>query len=78
MDILKQKFQTKAIALFKENKAMLKEHGDLVIDKISIRQMFGGMRGMKSMIWETSELDANEGIRFLTGKGKLDIFIGFS
>ncbi len=64
MDILKQKFQTKAIALFKENKAMLKEHGDLVIDKISIRQMFGGMRGMKSMIWETSELDANEGIRF--------------
>lgn len=64
MDILKQRFQAKAFALFQANKSMLKEHGDLVIDKVSIRQMFGGMRGMKSMIWETSELDANEGIRF--------------
>ena len=64
MDILKQKFQEKAIALYKENKTMLDEHGEMVIDKILIRQMFGGMRGMKSMIWETSELDANEGIRF--------------
>lgn len=64
MDILKQKFQEKAFALFKSNKALLKEHGDLTIDKISVRQVFGGMRGMKSMIWETSELDAYEGIRF--------------
>jgi len=64
MDILKQKFQDKALALFKENRAMLKEHGDMVIDKIKVSQLFGGMRGMKSMIWETSELDAYEGIRF--------------
>ena len=53
MDILKQKFKEKAIALFEENKTMLKEHGDMVVDKIQVRQMFGGMRGMKSMIWET-------------------------
>lgn len=64
MDILKQKFQAKALALFKENKDMLKEHGDVVVDKVAVRQMFGGMRGMKSMIWETSELDAYDGIRF--------------
>lgn len=64
MDILKQKFQEKAFALFKSNKELLKEHGDLTIDKIAVRQVFGGMRGMKSMIWETSELDAYEGIRF--------------
>lgn len=64
MDILKQKFQEKAFALFKANKALIKEHGDVIIDKIAVRQVFGGMRGMKSMIWETSELDAYEGIRF--------------
>ncbi len=64
MDILKQKFQEKALALFKENRAMLKEYGSTVVGQIQIDQLFGGMRGMKSMIWETSELDAYEGIRF--------------
>jgi len=64
MDILKQKFAEKALALFKENKEMLKQHGDMALDQIVIRQLYGGMRGMKSMIWETSELDAYEGIRF--------------
>jgi citrate synthase len=64
MDILKQKFQEKALALFKENRAMLKEHGDVTVGEIKVAQLFGGMRGMKSMVWETSELDAYEGIRF--------------
>lgn len=64
MDALKQKFQEKALALFEENKQMLKDHEELVIDKITVGQVFGGMRNMKSMIWETSELDADEGIRF--------------
>ncbi len=64
MDILKQKFQEKASLLFKENRSFIKEHGDQVIDQIKLSQVFGGMRGMKSMIWETSELDAYEGIRF--------------
>ena len=27
-------------------------------------QMYGGMRGMKGLVWETSVLDADEGIRF--------------
>jgi citrate synthase len=64
MDVLKQKFADKALALFKENKEMLKQHGDMQVDQIVLRQLYGGMRGMKSMIWETSELDAYEGIRF--------------
>jgi citrate synthase len=64
MDILKQKFAEKAAALFQENKEMLKQYGEMVIDQTTISQVFGGMRGMKSMIWETSELDPNDGIRF--------------
>ena len=35
-----------------------------VIDKVTLDQTLGGMRSIKSMIWETSLLDAEEGIRF--------------
>lgn len=64
MDPLKQKFREKSLALATEVKAMLKEHGDKVIDEVTISQAYGGMRDIKSMIWETSLLDASEGIQF--------------
>ena len=63
-DILKRRFYEKASALAKEMKALLKEHGDLKLDEVKLRQAFGGARGIKMMIWETSQLDAQEGIRF--------------
>jgi citrate synthase len=31
---------------------------------VTLSQVFGGMRGVKSMIWETSQLDPIKGIRF--------------
>ena len=64
MDILKAKFKEKSAAMATEVKAMLKEHGEKVIDKVTLSQAYGGMRDIKSMIWETSLLDAQEGIRF--------------
>jgi len=64
MDPLKQRFYEKASALTKEMKALLKEHGQLKADEVTLSQIFGGARGIKMMMWETSELDANEGIRF--------------
>ena len=64
MDVLKEKFREKAAATAKEVKALLKEHGQKKADEVTLRQVFGGMRGVKSMIWETSNLDAIEGIRF--------------
>lgn len=64
MDPLKQRFYEKASALATELKAMLKEHGTMNIDQVDISQVFGGARSIKMMIWETSELDAQEGIRF--------------
>ena len=64
MDALKQKFHGKASALAKEVKAMLKEHGDITVGDIKLRQIYGGMRGMPSMPWEPSSLDAQVGIRF--------------
>lgn len=64
MDKLKEKFRIKAEEVAKEVKSILKEHGSKKADEVSLAQIFGGMRGVKSMIWETSNLDPVEGIRF--------------
>jgi citrate synthase len=47
-----------------EVKAFRKNHGNKVIGEITVDQLYGGMRGMKGMVWETSVLDPEEGIRF--------------
>ena len=64
MDRLKSKFSEHAHQLRSEVKAMAKQYGDLEVDKVSLSQIVGGMRGIKSMLWETSQLDPEEGIRF--------------
>ncbi|MEO1517923.1 MAG: citrate (Si)-synthase [Bacteroidota bacterium] len=64
MDPLKQKFQEQAVDLRQKIKAMLKKEGSRKVDEVMLGQVFGGMRGVKSMIWETSQLDPIEGIRF--------------
>ena len=41
-----------------------KEHGSHVIGEVTIDQCIGGARSVKCMLWETSNLDPEEGIRF--------------
>ncbi|RMG85485.1 MAG: citrate (Si)-synthase, partial [Bacteroidetes bacterium] len=64
MDNLKQKFHEKSSALKTEIRAMLKTHGATKVDEVKLSQVFGGARGVKMMVWETSQLDPMEGIRF--------------
>lgn len=64
MDQLKERFYIKSLELKTEVKSILKESGNKKVDEVSLSQVFGGMRGVKSMIWETSQLDPIEGIRF--------------
>lgn len=64
MDPLKQKFQEKSQALKAEMQALLKQHGNLKVDEVVLSQVYGGARGIKMMMWETSSLDAQKGIRF--------------
>jgi citrate synthase len=45
-------------------KKLVKEHGDTVIQEITIGQVLGGMKGIVSLLTCTSKLDAEEGIRF--------------
>lgn len=64
MDPLKQLFQEKSQAHAKAVKEMLKEHGTRKVDDVQLDQVYGGMRDITCMLWETSLLDAEEGIRF--------------
>lgn len=43
---------------------LLKDYGDVVIDKVTIGQIIGGMRGIKSLVSDISYLDPMEGIRY--------------
>mgnify|MGYP003950530449 CR=1 FL=1 len=61
---LKNKFQSAIEPKRKEVKELLENHGDKVISEITLRQVYGGLRGVKGLVTETSSLDPNEGIRF--------------
>jgi citrate synthase len=64
MDPLKKRFFEQSSALRGELKELVKTKGDTVVDKVNLGQVIGGMRGIKCMLWETSQLDPEEGIRF--------------
>jgi citrate synthase len=64
MDPLKEKFYKVSSALKGELKNIIKEHGEKQVDTVTIEQLIGGMRSVRSMIWDTSSLDPEEGIRF--------------
>jgi len=40
------------------------EYGQRSLGEVTVNMAVGGMRGIKGMLWETSLLDADEGIRF--------------
>ncbi len=64
MKTLKEKFENKIEPARSQVKQLINDFGDRVVGDISLRQIYSGMRGMLSMITETSKLDPNEGIRF--------------
>ncbi|XP_073278839.1 citrate synthase, mitochondrial-like isoform X1 [Primulina huaijiensis] len=41
-----------------------KEYGKVPLGDITVDMVLGGMRGMTGLLWETSLLDPEEGIRF--------------
>jgi len=61
---LKQKFQSKIDPMRNRVRTLVKEHGDKKISDVTIAQAYGGARGVKCIVTETSALDPFEGIRF--------------
>ena len=47
-----------------EGKKLLAEHGDSKLSDVTVKQAYGGMRGVKCMVTETSSVDPMEGIRY--------------
>jgi len=47
-----------------EVKAFRKQHANTKVGEVTVDMMYGGMRGIKGLVTETSVLDADEGIRF--------------
>ncbi len=61
---LKKKLDAKVAAMRDEVKGIIKDHGQKKISEVTIEQAYGGARGVKCMVTETSALDPMEGIRF--------------
>jgi len=62
MSKLQEKLAAKIPEWRNEIQTLLKEHGDSVVAEVTFRQMFGGMRGVKSLLCETSLVDPNKGL----------------
>lgn len=45
-------------------KKLKSDYGDKKLGDIQVSHVFGGMRGLKAMLWDPSVLDSEEGIRF--------------
>lgn len=63
-DRLKEKFAKRAESLKAEFQDLKNNHSDVVLGEYTIGQVIGGMRGMIGLLYETSALDPEEGIRF--------------
>lgn len=64
MTTLKEKLFEKIEEHRPRTEKLLKKHKDVVVDDITIGQVIGGMRGVKSLVTDISYLDPNEGIRY--------------
>lgn len=64
MTALKEKLYNRIEAHRPRVKRLLQEHGEQVINDVTVQQIIGGMRGIKSLISDISYLDPYEGIRY--------------
>jgi citrate synthase len=64
MSALKDRIAKKVVEARAEVKDLLAKHGERKIDDVTIEQAYGGMRGVKCMVTETSSVDPLEGIRY--------------
>ena len=64
MSLLKKHLSEKIESWRPRTKKLLKEYGDVKVGEVSISQVIGGARGVKSLTTDISYLDPFEGIRF--------------
>lgn len=62
MATLQEKLAQQIPKLREEKAALLKEHGDKVISEVTVAQAFGGMRGVKGLVCDTSLVEPDKGL----------------
>ena len=69
---LKARLETLFPEIRNEIKEIITQHADRVISEVTVKQAFGGMRGVKSLICETSVVKPEEGL-IIRGRPILDL-----
>jgi citrate synthase len=64
MTVLKEKFEQRARIMGEDFQNLRKNYSEQNLGSYNIGQVIGGMRGMTGLLYETSALDPEEGIRF--------------
>lgn len=62
--ILKEKIEAQLPHWRDRVKKLVKENGEVVVGDVTISQVYGGMRDVKSLVTDISYVDPEEGIRF--------------
>ncbi|MDZ7379082.1 MAG: citrate (Si)-synthase, partial [candidate division KSB1 bacterium] len=62
MATLKQKLAEQIPRLREDIANLVKTHGDKVISEVTVAQAYGGMRGVKALICDTSLVDPEKGL----------------
>ncbi len=62
--ILHEKIAALLPAWRERYKTLVKDHGEVVVDQVTVGQVVGGMRDIKSLVTDVSFVDPAEGIRF--------------
>lgn len=62
MSMLKDKLASQIPGLGAEIKDLIKEHGDHVISQVTVKQAYGGVRGVKCLVCDTSEVPPDKGL----------------
>ena len=62
MQGLKEKLEQQIPGLRQQAREIIKKQGDKVISHVTVSQAFGGMRGVKGLVCDTSVVDAGQGL----------------
>jgi citrate synthase len=62
MPLLQEKLKAILPAQVEDIKEFVKQHGEDVVGSVTLGQVFGGMRGIKGLVCDTSEVPADKGL----------------
>jgi len=62
MATLKKALEERIPVMIDEIKPLVKDHGDKVISEVTVAQAYGGMRGVKGLVCDTSLVDPEKGL----------------